>query len=253
MANILRKTRQQLYMNDKFSKYLVYAIGEIFLVVVGILIALQVNNLNEQSKADAKEFKYLISMKSELSTNLELIHSEIGSLERSIDSQREIIALINTDEDTVKEMYIAQLLAKSFSRVFELKYRDGTFKELLYSGELILIKNDSIKNEVTSWDGRMIAVRKQEQGVYDAREKITHFMIDRGIFKMMLDDVSFSDRLQIKKSINRTSSKRLLSSQKFENLISYHIALNLSQKAFYKKLEDNLENLLRMVTAELEA
>ncbi|MEO0641333.1 MAG: hypothetical protein AAFY70_16485, partial [Bacteroidota bacterium] len=72
-------------------------------------------------------------------------------------------------------------------------------------------------------------------------------------FKMMLDDVSFSDRLQIKKSINRTSSKRLLSSQKFENLISYHIALNLSQKTFYKKLEDNLENLLRMVTAELEA
>ncbi len=44
MINFFRKTRQQLMAENKFSKYLIYAIGEIALVVIGILIALQINN-----------------------------------------------------------------------------------------------------------------------------------------------------------------------------------------------------------------
>ena len=44
---------------NKFSKYLLYAIGEIVLVVIGILIALQVNNLNEVEKVKDKEVIYL--------------------------------------------------------------------------------------------------------------------------------------------------------------------------------------------------
>jgi hypothetical protein len=50
MIKFFRKIRQRLLTENKFSKYLIYAIGEIILVVIGILIALQVNNLNEQSK-----------------------------------------------------------------------------------------------------------------------------------------------------------------------------------------------------------
>ena len=47
MIKFFRKIRQRLLSENKFSKYLFYAIGEIVLVVIGILIALQVNNKNE--------------------------------------------------------------------------------------------------------------------------------------------------------------------------------------------------------------
>ena len=50
MINFLRKTRQQLLAQNRVSKYLLYAIGEIVLVVIGILIALQINNWNEFKK-----------------------------------------------------------------------------------------------------------------------------------------------------------------------------------------------------------
>ena len=50
MIKFFRKTRQKLLTENKFSKYLIYAIGEIILVVVGILIALQINNWNESQK-----------------------------------------------------------------------------------------------------------------------------------------------------------------------------------------------------------
>ncbi|GAB1308538.1 hypothetical protein KH5_12210 [Urechidicola sp. KH5] len=52
MIKFFRKIRQKLLSENKFSKYLLYAIGEIILVVIGILIALQINNLNEQKKRD---------------------------------------------------------------------------------------------------------------------------------------------------------------------------------------------------------
>ncbi len=50
MIKFFRKIRQQLLTENKFSKYLIYAIGEILLVVIGILIALQINNWNEGEK-----------------------------------------------------------------------------------------------------------------------------------------------------------------------------------------------------------
>lgn len=251
MIKFFRKIRQKFLSENKTGKYLLYAIGEIILVVIGILIALQVNNINEQHKTDVKERKYLMSIKSELFTNLELIKIETEGLKRSINGQRKLISLINSKKDTVNEIEMSKILAVSFSNVFELKYQDGTFKELLYSGGLISISNDSIKKEVTSWEGRMMDIRKQEKGVYEARRKITDFMIENGVFKIMMDDIGASNQLQIKKSKSRRSNKLLLKSQKFENLLSYHIALNESQKSFYSRLENDINNLLKLVEKEL--
>ena len=54
MLRFFRQIRQRLITNNRFSKYLLYAIGEILLVVIGILIALQIDNWNEQKKAEER-------------------------------------------------------------------------------------------------------------------------------------------------------------------------------------------------------
>ena len=59
MIKFFRKIRQRLLTENKFSKYLLYAFGEILLVVIGILIALQINNWNEEVKAHAIELDIL--------------------------------------------------------------------------------------------------------------------------------------------------------------------------------------------------
>ncbi len=66
MIKFFRKIRQQLVSENKFSKYLLYAIGEIILVVIGILIALQINTRNEQRKNENK----IISLFKEVQTDL---------------------------------------------------------------------------------------------------------------------------------------------------------------------------------------
>jgi hypothetical protein len=55
MIRFFRKIRQKLLTENKFSKYVLYAIGEIVLVVIGILIALSINNWNEQHKINVQE------------------------------------------------------------------------------------------------------------------------------------------------------------------------------------------------------
>lgn len=57
MIKFFRKIRQRLLTENKFSKYLIYAIGEVVLVVIGIIIALQINNWNESKKAINSELQ----------------------------------------------------------------------------------------------------------------------------------------------------------------------------------------------------
>lgn len=80
MLEFFRKIRQKLLSAGQLSKYLIYAIGEIVLVVIGILIALQINNWNEDSKDRRKEREILTALAVNLETNFQAIESDIKSL-----------------------------------------------------------------------------------------------------------------------------------------------------------------------------
>ncbi len=90
MIKFFRKIRQRLLTENKFSKYLLYAIGEIVLVVVGILIALSINNWNEWKKERVKEREILIDLADNLEINIKAIESNIKSL-YALDKSSDII------------------------------------------------------------------------------------------------------------------------------------------------------------------
>src|SRR6056297_3325216 len=77
MIKFFRKIRQKLLTENKLSKYFLYAIGEIILVVFGILIALQINNWNERQKDFAKEQLILKQLRSEYTSNLNQLDEKI--------------------------------------------------------------------------------------------------------------------------------------------------------------------------------
>lgn len=77
MISLFKKIRHDLLTKNKFSKYLLYAIGEIILVVLGILMALQINNRNELQKDEIRVNKYLVNLS-------ETLADDIASLEANI-------------------------------------------------------------------------------------------------------------------------------------------------------------------------
>ena len=71
MIKFFRKIRQKLLTENRFSKYLLYAIGEIILVVIGILIAIQLNDFNEDRKERKKELSFLQKLKDDIENKKE--------------------------------------------------------------------------------------------------------------------------------------------------------------------------------------
>ncbi len=77
MIKLFRKIRQQLVSENRFSKYLLYAIGEILLVVIGILIALYINNWNQQKQSQNEFNNILSTIKTDLERDTLIAHGII--------------------------------------------------------------------------------------------------------------------------------------------------------------------------------
>ncbi len=77
MITIFRKIRQSLLKQGKVTRYLAYAVGEILLVLVGILIALEINNSNERNKARVFEEKMLVEVKNALEQDVDFFENHL--------------------------------------------------------------------------------------------------------------------------------------------------------------------------------
>ncbi|NIK93620.1 hypothetical protein GZ212_15775 [Mangrovimonas sp. CR14] len=143
MIKFFRKIRQQLLSENKFSKYLIYAIGEIILVVIGILIALQINNSNEIRKSRKKEISYLQNIKEDLNINSEKINSLIERRNNRIEIAHKLIGHIEGEPVLDWHKFNLEIIEiYTWERFYQHNY---TFQELISSGNLSYIQNDSIK------------------------------------------------------------------------------------------------------------
>ncbi|MEW4922608.1 DUF6090 family protein [Algibacter sp. 2305UL17-15] len=105
MIKFFRKIRQNLLIENKTRKYFKYAIGEIILVVIGILIALQINNWNENNKQKTKEKAILENLRTSLENDISTHHFHIQVYEEAKSSIQFLIEFIEKDyqyQDSLK-------------------------------------------------------------------------------------------------------------------------------------------------------
>jgi hypothetical protein len=95
MIKFFRKIRKRLLTENKFSKYLLYAIGEIVLVVIGILIALSINNRNELRKTHIQDIEFLNNLKVELSIDISAFNDRKSSYQSINDNIKNTIKLFD--------------------------------------------------------------------------------------------------------------------------------------------------------------
>ena len=110
MIRFFRQIRQRLLSGNKFSKYLLYAVGEILLVVIGILIALQVDNWNEKRKASNAEHELLINLKKELIKNRDLLAEAMFYTDKSMSGMRQVVEIYQNGFDRYKPFELDSLL-----------------------------------------------------------------------------------------------------------------------------------------------
>ena len=152
MIKFFRKIRYDLMNQNKTTKYFKYAIGEIILVVIGILIALQINNWNENRKDIAKEQQILLSLQEEFKQNikeLEFDHQiNLGSINA-------IKTLLNFDENTDFETRTIDSLIGQAYNFATFDARLGVINDLSSSGNLELIRDSKLRYVLNQWTGEL--------------------------------------------------------------------------------------------------
>ncbi|WP_445386475.1 DUF6090 family protein [Robiginitalea sp. IMCC44478] len=150
MLRFFRQIRQRLLTENKVSRYLLYAIGEILLVVIGILIALWVNDWNEDRKGSAKRNALLTALAVEFNNNLIQLDSVISYNDSVLEATDTFIRLRpeqlpSTPKDTLRKWL------RNTTWLWTFDPQNGALRSGISSGDIHLIQSDSLINLLFSW------------------------------------------------------------------------------------------------------
>ena len=143
MIKFFRKIRQNLIAEGNVAKYLRYAFGEILLVVIGILIALQINNWNEARQDEALEIRYLNRLKLDLAEDTIYYNQRIERAEKSIENNSRAISMAYETQHNVREFGELCLLYNFDAE--SLIIQNITYNEMVNTGKLSIIQNEQLK------------------------------------------------------------------------------------------------------------
>ncbi|OZV68047.1 DUF6090 family protein [Winogradskyella aurantia] len=150
MIKLFRHIRKSLIEKNQTGRYFKYAIGEIILVVIGILIALQINNWNEFQKLKQSETAILLDLKEELKNNFEIAN---GSVENNLINTRACIridSIIKTNKLT-SNLNTLDSLFIILGNISSFKPERSITDQMINSGKLEIISNTNLKSLITNW------------------------------------------------------------------------------------------------------
>ena len=146
MLHFFRKLRRDLLANSQFFKYLKYAIGEIVLVVIGILIALQINNWNEENKAIKQEIMLLKNIKKDINLDTLDLSSNYNYHRNFYAAEQALLNLLISD---TKEIPIDEIdYNDALGAVLWTALHNSTFTTL-QNNNPELLKNNEIRKEIS--------------------------------------------------------------------------------------------------------
>lgn len=240
MLKFFRKIRQDLIAEGKTTKYLKYAIGEIILVVIGILIALQINNWNEGRKESNKERLLLSNLKVEFEDNLNNLDSIAGEVDEVIIALEKVFNHFGTGKPEISESSMDSLISKA---LISPNWRPSVYllQNLSNSGSISDLKNDKLKLLLYNWSrlrNQMleIDVRTEKTG-----EEIISYLKNNGSLRNI--DV-YSKEINYKKSSLAVNNLELLVDSKFENYIDDKLYMYITTKNTLKQARVLLVQLI---------
>ena len=152
MIPFFRKIRKKMADDNRPLQYMRYAAGEIALVVVGILIALQINNWNEAQKELKKEQQILLNLREEFQQNIKELQFDHQINEGCINA---IVALLNFDVSKDFETKTIDSLIGQMYNYASFDARLGVMNDIISSGKLELIRDPKLKYALNQWTGEL--------------------------------------------------------------------------------------------------
>jgi hypothetical protein len=248
MLRFFRQIRQSLLTDNKFNKYLLYAVGEILLVVIGILIALQINNWNEERKAREREQQLLISLSEDFKSNLVSLENSIQVIPGLIEEYSLVLEHAGNLNEPLTDSMKADILATGFIRTVLI---DGTLSSMLGSSNLELIRNESLKRMLTSYPARLKDYKESEKDLIDYVLRVQRplFRSFVNLSEFLLEDPRFET---FKKNGPKSDYEGLLRNREYLNSVIGIRTINMSLLNQCKELYEHTREISLILDREIK-
>ena len=248
MIKFFRQIRKSLLMENKTSKYFKYAIGEIILVVIGILIALQINNWNEERKNRNREQSILKNLQSDFKANIDNVDKTYNSFLEAYEASANLLEIISSS-DAIYGSEIEYLLDEIINKTMSLDINTGSINEMLNTGSINLIRDTYLKKQLSNWS---YFETDTQDDIVIYRDYLFDFFIPSLTNKALLRNMEVPDffeedlKLQIisksnfKIDYNKTIRTIEFENELYNNTLNYMYTLN-SYKVFKNYLSDTIK------------
>ena len=240
MIKFFRKIRYDLMEKNKTGKYLKYAIGEIILVMIGILLALQVNNWNEHRKLQHEELNLLLEVKSNFEVTLLNFKNDSLFNLKTIHQYEKIKHYIEEDLTYNKELDTAFGMLKSWRSPYPINTAYITLK----TKGLDIISNASLRNKIVNMNE------------YEFIRLITDYDKAEWILYQELVLPFYSKHLRIYRKNSSAFAKPtnfeiLKDNDEFSNLLELLVNERKSGLKMYNKIMLDIKDLIESIDDEL--
>ena len=229
MLHFFRQIRKGLLKEHRLSKYLLYAVGEIVLVVIGILIALYLNDLKARSESSKKQLEYLQRFDSEMELNLKEIDRLLDQSENTL-VQIDSLLAISFGETSMPSNATFNRHAKAAVDYLIFRSAEATVEDLLGSGDLSLIEDNYIREAIATWETSLMVIRSLETDHKKAfNDLLEYFRGNSEIYQVMRG----------RPFIPLTMQETLISDPVFLNTLAYHaIPLQMLNEEYKRKRKE---------------
>jgi len=251
MINFLRRVRRNLMTENKLNLYVVYAIGEVVLVVVGILVALQIDNWNENQRIRNIEQQYLLALKEEFEYNKAELASVMNLNKEYTDYALKISDYAGPGNPGITEKEFETLAMNSFASEVHYNPNQGVLDEIISSGKLGMFSNDELKFALSSWSAVLDRALWQERTHETLRVQIVEMTRVQGNIRSMTYELG--EPYGIKPSKFERRSLQLLNSEEYDNrVVAFILTGRILNESHYAKVEEEIDRILLLVENEID-
>lgn len=176
MIKFFRTIRQSLLMENRTSKYFKYAIGEIVLVVIGILIALQINTWNQQRLSKKMEYNYINRLIEDLAADTSMIAGQIMRSKVRFQYGTVLDSMIRIQDRSELSAIEVIDAAQSIGRLWLPQYNANTYNDLINTGNFNIISDPKIADHIR---GHYTSLPYSWNDIFDQRmEELRRIMVE---------------------------------------------------------------------------
>ncbi|WP_405574179.1 hypothetical protein [Winogradskyella sp. Asnod2-B02-A] len=247
MIKFFRKIRYNLMSENKTSKYFKYAIGEIILVVIGILIALQINNWNQKRLQKLTLSNYYERMHEELESSRDKLDNLINGIDSLVILNRKTLEILSSNNKNSIPTLQKTLGALGTAWVNNFNY--PIVQEFMNEGYLAKVNNTKIKEELQAFSFQLNRFKALDKGIGDQYVLTIEPFINKHLnySQIALDRYKTS----LVSGGPDTDFERLFNNLEAWNIITLKLEMLVTQKAILKEFKAMRERLTNLLNSEL--